>query len=203
MNAAEFAELGNRLFGMLKHPKFLAMQGLANEVPLFVQAYAAADEDAMRKEVAALVNRLAAVGLVAQSVDLLSLVLDELIRAGKLELLLADERSFSKKDMFETLQNYSQPQKRLVPRLAEHMRKEGTHLTFITGSGRVFPFLRTHTILESLQPQMVGHPVVIFFPGQYVQEPGGGSSLRLFGTIPSPAISNPYYRCIDLSTHCL
>ena len=48
----------------------------------------------------------------------------------------------------------------------------------------MFPFLRTHTILESLQPAMVSLPVVMFFPGEYVHEENGGigaASLRLAG----------------------
>ena len=76
---------------------------------------------------------------------------------------------------------------------------DGTQLTLITGPGRIFPFLRTHTILESLQPAMFRHPVVIFFPGEYTQEPNGGSHLRLFGSIPSPKINNPYYRATNLN----
>jgi len=49
-------------------------------------------------------------------------------------------------------------------------------VTLLTGVGRVFPFLRTHTLLESLQPAMMRHPLILFFPGQYIQEPGIGSS---------------------------
>ena len=80
---------------------------------------------------------------------------------------------------------------------------EGTQLTLITGPGRIFPFLRTHTILESLQPAMLRHPVVIFFPGEYAQDPTGGSHLRLFGSIPSPRINNPYYRATNLDHYRL
>jgi hypothetical protein len=40
--------------------------------------------------------------------------------------------------------------------------------------------------------------VVIFFPGEYAQDPSGGSHLRLFGSIPSPRINNPYYRATNL-----
>lgn len=201
-SAENLPQLAERLFALFTRPEFLGMEGLANEVPIFVQAYAPAFEDQVRRDVVkALVNRLAAAGIVARPVDLFSLVLDELDGVGLLQTLIDEETSYDRRDLFETLRNYSDPKKRLVPRLAAHMQQEGTQLTFITGSGRVFPFLRTHTILESLQPQMVGHPVVIFFPGDYVQEPGGGSNLRLFGTIPSPTIVNPYYRAINLDTY--
>lgn len=203
MSATKLADLTERLFAIFRHRSFLDMQGLANEVPIFVQTYAPSDEDKMRDETGHLVARLRAVGVGAQRLDLFDLVLDELEESGLLAPLVEDEKTFDKQDLFETLVNYSSPRTHLVPRLAKHMAAEGTQLTFITGSGRVFPFLRTHTILESLQPQMVGHPVVIFFPGEYVQELGGGSSLRLFGSIPSPTIVNPYYRAINLDTYRL
>jgi len=32
-------ELPERLFKILSHPSFLAMKGLANEVPIFIQTY--------------------------------------------------------------------------------------------------------------------------------------------------------------------
>jgi hypothetical protein len=79
--------------------------------------------------------------------------------------------------------------------------EDGTQLTLLTGAGRVYPFLRTHTIFESLQPAMLRHPVVLFFPGEYTQDPTGGSQLRLFGSLPSPRIHNPYYRAINLDNY--
>ena len=75
---------------------------------------------------------------------------------------------------------------------------DDSQVSLITGSGRVYPFLRTHTILEALQPAMVRHPVVIFFPGEYKQDADGGSYLRLFGTSTASKIENPHYRATNL-----
>jgi hypothetical protein len=91
----------------------------------------------------------------------------------------------------------------MIPRLIRAIEGDGAQLTLITGPGRIYPFLRTHTILESLQPAMLRHPVVIFFPGEYAQDPTGGSHLRLFGSIPSPRINNPYYRATNLDHYRL
>jgi hypothetical protein len=114
-----------------------------------------------------------------------------------------DEASWQKVDLLDSLKNYSDPKTHLIPRLIRAIGNDGAQLTLITGPGRVFPFLRTHTILESLQPAMLRHPVVIFFPGEYVQDPLGGSHLRLFGSIPSPQINNPYYRATNLDHYRL
>lgn len=193
--------LPERLFQLLGKPDFLAMKGLANEVPLFIQTYEPAYEDAMRRMLENLVVRLRNKGIVVQTLDLFDLVLAELDEKHILADLLADEAKCQRVEVLETLQNYSDPKKRLIPRLIKTMGGEETQLTLVTGPGRIFPFLRTHTILENLQPAMLRHPVVIFFPGEYLQDAEGGSHLRLFGTIPAPKIDNPYYRATNLDRY--
>jgi len=173
-------DLSERLFQIFRDPSFLSMSGQANEVPLFIQTYEPVQEDRIRRMVQGLA------------------VLKELEESHILEDFLRDEATFEKTEVLETLHNYSDPKVHLIPRLARAIGNVDTQLTLITGSGRIFPFLRTHTILESLQPVMVRHPVVIFFPGQYEQDTNGGSLLRLFGSIPSPTIVNPYYRATNL-----
>jgi hypothetical protein len=190
--AAEIHALGERLFRILSREHFLLMKGLANEVPLFIQAYDPAKEDAVRRMVNALTSRLRAVGITVAQLDLLDMVLKILERHGHLADLLAGETTFTKAELFETLHNYADPKAHLVPELLRTVEDGSTQLTLLTGAGRVYPFLRTHTILESLQPAMLRHPVVLFFPGEYTQEPGGGSHLRLFGSLPSPQLTKPY-----------
>ncbi len=196
-------DLSERLFKTLSHPNFLAMKGLANEVPIFIQTYDPAQEDAIRRTVASLAMRLQNTGITIKALDLFNLVLEELDEHNVLEDLVRDEASSQKVEILETLQNYSDPKTHLIPRLIRAIGEDGTQLTLITGPGRIFPFLRTHTILESLQPAMLRHPVVIFFPGEYAQDPAGGSHLRLFGSIPSPRINNPYYRATNLDHYRL
>ena len=190
--------LAERLFHLLSSKDFLAMKGLANEVPIFMQTYDPKVEDELRRMVDAITGRLSSTGLVVKRLDLFDLVLDELNKDGLLEDLLTGEKDYSKAELLDTLQNYSDPKTHLIPSLVREIGNDGTQLTLLTGAGRVYPFLRTHTILESLQPAMLIHPVVVFFPGEYTQDPGGGSQLRLFGSLPSPRINNPYYRAMNL-----
>lgn len=201
--SATMNQLSERLFTILGSPTFLAMQGLANEVPIFIQTYEPAQEDSLRRMVDSLAGRLRSKGITLKSLDLFSLILEELEAHHILEDLLRDEATSLRVEILETLQNYSDPKTHLIPRLIEAIGTEGTQLTLITGPGRIFPFLRTHTILESLQPAMLRHPVVIFFPGEYTQDSGGGSHLRLFGTIPAPMINNPYYRATNLAHYAI
>jgi hypothetical protein len=197
--SSEMNALAERLFKILGHPDFLVMKGLANEVPIFIQTYDPAQEDALRRMVESLASRLSSTGVSVKTLDFFELVLQELEEHGILDDLMANEADWERADILETLQNYSDPKTHLIPRLVGAMGGADTQLTLITGPGRVYPFLRTHTILESLQPAMLNHPVVIFFPGEYAQDPNGGSHLRLFGSVPSPKISNPYYRAMNLA----
>ena len=192
--------LDKRLQEVLTRPEFLEMRGVAKEVPIFIQTYCASCEDQLRVVVKGAEQFLRKQGLRVKHVDLFELVLQLLEAKGYLDAVLQEEGmegSWSKSDLFDTLQNVAEPTKALVPKLMETLGDD-TQISLITGSGRIYPFLRTHTILEALQPAMVRHPVVIFFPGEYSQDADGGSYLRLFGTTTASKIENAHYRAINL-----
>ena len=189
------------LYGILSSPSFLAMKGLANEVPIFIHPYNPAEEDHVRRMVDSLTSRLRASGLEVAVIDLFDTVLGILEDDDLLTGLLEDEASFEKIDLLETLENYADPKAHLLPRILDVIGKDDVKLTLIVSVGRVFPFLRTHTVLEALQPAMMRHPIVMFFPGDYLQEEGTGSQLRLFGSVPTPSLYRPYYRAINLATY--
>jgi hypothetical protein len=182
------------LFSILSSERFLGMQGLANEVPIFIQTYDVEEEDRVCKMIKTLTTRLRNAGIQAADVDLFQLLLDELREEGLLNSLIEDEPSFDRADLFDTLKNYADPTSRLVPRLVRQMKAADVRLTLLSGVGHIFPFLRAHTLLDSIQPIMMQHPVVLFFPGEYTQTDGLGSQLRLFGSLPSKG----YYRAFNL-----
>lgn len=193
----------DHLYGILSHPDFLAMKGLANEVPIFVHTYEPHQEDAVRRMVDNLASRLKNHGIPLCVIDLFDLVLDQLEEEKRLDRLLEMEPAMSKQKLLESMRNLSDPKTRLIPRLMKRISEGDVKLTLLTGIGRVFPFLRTHTVLESLQPAMMRHPVVMFFPGHYTQEQGTGSQLRLFGTMANPPLYRPYYRAFNLEHYRL
>ena len=189
--------LDQRLQDILLRPEFLEMRGVAKEVPIFIQTYNPADDDELWRVVQGTEQVLCQKGIRVKHVDLFELVLELLDAKGYLDVVLEEEPEWSKSDLFDTLQNVAEPTSALVPKLMEALGDD-SQVSLITGSGRVYPFLRTHTILEALQPAMVRHPVVIFFPGEYTQDADGGSYLRLFGTSTASKIENPHYRATNL-----
>lgn len=58
-------------------------------------------------------------------------------------------------------------------------------IVFITGVGKVYPILRSHTVLNNLWQKIVNNPVVMFYPGEY-----SGTELHLFNTLKD----DNYYR---------
>ncbi len=188
--------LDKRLQEVLTRPEFLEMRGVAKEVPIFIQTYSPADEDQLRVVVKGAEQYLRKQGLRVKHVDLFELVLQLLEVKGYLDVVLQEEATWSKSDLFDTLQNVAEPSRALVPKLMEVLGD--SQISLITGSGQVYPFLRTHTILEALQPAMVRYPMVIFFPGEYSQDADGGTYLRLFGKSATTKIENAHYRAINL-----
>ena len=187
------------LFQILSNERFLTMQGLANEVPIFIKTYDVEDEDRMAGLIKALGSRLRNSGIKVAEVNLFQLLLDELRDEGLLDDLIRDEATFDRSDLYDTLRNHADPASRLVPRLVRQMEGEHVKLTLLFGVGHIFPFLRAHTLLDSIQPAMMEHPVILFFPGEYTQTEGLGSQLRLFGSLPSKG----YYRAFNLDHYRL
>jgi hypothetical protein len=184
----------DRLFSILSNERFLLMQGLANNDPVYIQPYDVKNEDQAVSMIHSLIQRLRNSGIKVAVADLFQLLLDELRDEQLLDEYADDKADYDKRDLLGDLKNHADAKTRIVPRLAKVMNREGVQLTLLTGVGHVYPFLRAHTILESITPEMMRHPLVMFFPGEYSHTPRLGSQLRLFGTIPPKG----YYRAINL-----
>ena len=62
-------------------------------------------------------------------------------------------------------------------------------MVLLTGIGRVYPYMRSHNILNNLQGTFDDVPVVLFYPGEY-----NGQSLTLFELF----MDDNYYRAFNL-----
>jgi hypothetical protein len=69
------------------------------------------------------------------------------------------------------------------------METSHADLLVITGVGSAYPLLRTHRLLNCLQPLLKRVPLVVFYPGKYT-----GQSLSLFGRLAD----DNYYRAFQL-----
>jgi hypothetical protein len=170
------------------------MQGLGNEVPFFICPYPANEAVAMAKMERQLANRLEQQGVRVLVVNLYDLSIELLQQRGIWERLLQIEPNVSKEELKELLQGVLDPEQHVVPTIAAKMRARDFDVLFISGVGEVFPYIRSHNVLNNLQSTAKDRPTVMFFPGTYTQSLETGASLDLFGRLHD----DKYYRAFNI-----
>ena len=68
---------------------------------------------------------------------------------------------------------------------------------FLSGVGEVYPYLRSHNVLNNLQSTAKDRPTVMFFPGKYTHALATGASLELFGLLHD----DKYYRAFNIMNY--
>ncbi len=170
------------------------MEGLGNEVPFFIYPYPPEDALAVAGVKKRIKNRLANTGITVREVNLYDLSVDMLKARGVWDRLLALEPQQDKADFRELLQGMLDPQTHIAPEIRSRIEDENFDILFLTGIGEVFPYIRSHNVLNNLQSIVTGKPMLMFFPGRYEQSETLGSSLVLFGRLTD----DQYYRAKNI-----
>jgi len=182
------------LLTVISSQRFLKMQGLGNEVPFFICPFDPKEANDMATLGKQLINQLKNQGIHVLKINLYDLAIELLKERGIWEQLLEAESTISKDELKETLQGVLDPEKHLIPAIARKMQQEPFDVMFISGVGEVFPYIRSHTVLNNLQSTAKDRPTVMFFPGQYAQSAEKGASLKLFGRLHD----DNYYRAFNI-----
>ena len=182
------------LLEVISSQRFLKMQGLGNEVPFFICPYDPKEANEMAKLGTQLINQLKNQGIHVLKINLYDLAIELLKERGIWEQLLEAESTISKDELKELLQGVLDPEKHLIPAIAKKMQQEPFDVMFISGVGEVFPYIRSHTVLNNLQSTAKDRPTVMFFPGQYSHSAEKGASLKLFGRLHD----DNYYRAFNI-----
>ncbi|MBC8316505.1 MAG: DUF1788 domain-containing protein [Desulfobulbaceae bacterium] len=197
MNPFSIQESFDHLLKLISSERFLKKQGLGNEVPFFICPYPpqkAADMDKLRIQ---LRNKLEQQGIRILDINLYDLAVGLLKKRNIWERILETEKSVDKEQLKELLQGVLDSQSHLVPAIAEEMSKSEFDVMFISGVGEVFPYIRSHNVLNNLQSTAKDQPTVMFFPGVYTHSLETGASLDLFGCLHD----DKYYRAFNIF-HC-
>ncbi len=184
----------DHLLKVIASQRFLTKQGLGNEVPFFICPYDPAEAFEMQGDIKRLIKQLGNIGPTALHVDLYDLSLALLEERGILSEVLEIEAEQSKGEIKELLQGVLDPAAHIIPKIGEQIESTPHDVIFITGVGEVYPYMRSHNVLNNLQSTAKDKPTVMFFPGEYEQELGGRGALNLFGL---PAKDN-YYRAFNI-----
>ena len=194
MNGAELARQEEHVLAVLSSDRFLRMEGLGNEVPFFIYPYPPEDALAVAGAKKRIKNRLANTGVTVREVNLYDLSVDILKERGVWDRLLALEPQQDKADFRELLQGMLDPQTHIAPAIRSRIEDGNFDILFLTGVGEVFPYIRSHNVLNNLQSIVTGKPMLMFFPGRYEQSETLGSSLVLFGRLKD----DQYYRAKNI-----
>ncbi len=178
------AQHEEHLFQVLKSERFLKMQGLGNEVAHFIYDYDptwALDVAQAKKRIKTKLETEE--GIKVFEINLYDLCVELLKDRNVWDRVLAAETSMGKPEFLKMLQNMLDPQMHLAQAIKARIDSETFQILFLTGVGEVFPFVRSHTVLNNLQTVVSDWPMLMFFPGKYDVSATQGSALVLFGQL--------------------
>lgn len=187
----------DHLLRVLASTRFLEKQGLGNEVPFFICPFPPEDAFVMERDRQQLIKRLGDVNVRVLEVNLYDLAVGLMKARDIWEQVLEMEPSVSKGEIMDLLQGVLDPEAHLIPGIADAMAGTPHDVLFLSGVGEVYPFIRSHSVLNNLQSTAKEKPTVMFFPGNYTHAQATGASLELFGRLHD----DKYYRAFNIMNY--
>lgn len=197
------------LLGIISSQRFLEMKGLNNDLPFYICEFKAAEAFEMQRMQRQLVNSLASMsidclqgrGVRVLEINLYDLSI-ELLKAREgssddsslWDEILTVEPEVEKDALLELMQNVLGVEEYLIPAIGERLAGAAYDVLFLSGIGEVFPYIRSHNVLNNLQSTAKSKPTVMFFPGEYRHSLQQGASLELFGLLHD----DKYYRAFNI-----
>ena len=171
---------------------FLNGKGLGNEVSYYVFDYDRKDEILVREYIDKLVKKDKEFGdgYKLKVYDVYDLMIELLESEGYLEDCFEMEKNDGMNYLVESVNDLlrmSDNNDYFTEYVEENTPEKA--IVFLIGVGKIFPFVRSHKILNNLHQSFNKAPVVMFYPGKY-----DGQSLELFGEFKD----DNYYRAFPL-----
>lgn len=173
----------------IKEEKFLIGRGLGNEISFYVFDYDPKEELFVREYIKHIKKEFdkPSSNIKIIEFDLYNLLLELTKEMEIFDQLFEVEEMDGKEVLFEGLKDFCEEPSIFIDKIKEE--SEDYDLIFVTGIGKVFPFIRSHRILNNLMEKIHGKPLIMFYPGVYDE-----LSLRLFGKMKD----DNYYRAFRL-----
>lgn len=191
MRGEDMANLNARLdkiIPKIREDKFIQGHGLGNEISFYVFDYEPEGELIVRDYIKHIKKEFNFEGTNRRIIefDLYKMLLDVTKERRIFDRIFDMEAGQGKEALFKAMTTFSKPEvflQKIKEQIGDH------NVVFITGVGKIYPFVRSHTILNNLQEVIDKLPVIMFFPGKY-----DGQSLQLFGKFKD----DNYYRAFRL-----
>lgn len=194
VSAKNLAEVQAHLLNVIASQRFLKNEGLNNEVPFHICPFEPDISQDMSHAIKQLKNELRDKDVGVLEINLYDLVIEILKDEGDWEWLMEKETSLSRNELKEELQGILDTESVLIPAIVTKMKAASYDVIFISGVGEVFPYIRSHNILNNLQRVAKEQPTLMFFPGKYQHSLASGASLRLFDKLTD----DKYYRAFNI-----
>ena len=188
----EFQDRLDAIWNRISSREFLENKGVANEVRYYVFDYEACDEQIMRQKIKDLLvrNNPETDGFQIVEYDIYKLILSILEERGYVDKCIRFEKEKGREYLYNAISKLlmlTTDNNLIVNRIMENTPENS--VVFLTGIGKVYPFVRAHNVLNNLHQVFDKVPVIMFYPGNW-----NGQSLSLFGTISD----GNYYRAFPL-----
>ena len=176
----------DKIKSRISDENFLANKGLSNEVGIHVFNYNPKHELIVREYIEHLANNQCDSYRIIE-LDLYKIFLEILEEKRVLSTVPSLEEKKGKEYLLAQLQKIASQEAFLKKMVYEpHQRGD---VIFLTGIGKVYPFMRSHKMLDSMQQAFHDIPIVMFYPGEFT-----GQSLNLFEKFHD----GNYYRAFNL-----
>ncbi len=176
----------DRIKGRISDANFLANKGLSNEVGIHVFTYDPKHELIVRDYIERLINTPSDDYRIIER-DMYKIMLEILEEKRVLNTVPSLEEKKGKDYLLAQLQKIA-TQEAFLTSMKYEPHERGDVL-FLTGIGKVYPFMRSHKMLDSMQQVFSDIPIVMFYPGEF-----NGQSLSLFDKFHD----GNYYRAFNL-----
>lgn len=162
----------------LSDPALLGREGLSLHQSIYVLPYDPRQEENARDLVRVITtNDLPARNVQAVIINLYDIVLNYLDSEDIWGPLVEAEPESTRSDLILMLQDAVSAKDVIAPEVNRLMGESpDADLFFITGVGETFPYIRTHTVLQNLDAKK---PIVLVFPGSFLQSSDGSTSLGI------------------------
>lgn len=178
------SNISERLDGLkslIQDSDFLEGKGLSNEVNIRIFCYDPKEEMAVRHFISQITSEKLDCRVIHH--DLYEVFLDILKDKRILDKVegLEEKRGkdFIKKQFEKSCDAKTFASKIDYP---DHQKND---VIVLSGVGKVFPFMRVHSLLEAMQPLFTDVPILVLYPGEF-----DGHYVRLFNKLKK----NEYYR---------
>lgn len=172
----------------LKDDKFLNGRGTGNDLSFYVFDYNPKDEIKVRYYKDLIIkdfNR--ADDNYIKEYDLYKMFIQFLNEQDIFEQIMDMEKTDDKDYIFRAITSFIS-QEMYVNKIKEDF--DSHKVIFITGVGKIYPFMRSHNILNRLHSVLGKKPLVMFYPGEYT-----GQDLTLFNKF----MDDNYYRAFPIT----